>query len=48
MVSKKLNNLQVNVFGYENDEICSSYISPREDDEAINLLIISDDKEKYY
>ncbi|GBM48191.1 hypothetical protein AVEN_72470-1 [Araneus ventricosus] len=45
---EKLNNLRINVFGYEDEEVFPLYISKREDNRAINLLYITQGDGKHY
>ncbi|GBM80499.1 hypothetical protein AVEN_91783-1 [Araneus ventricosus] len=44
----KLNNLRINVFGYEDEEVFPLYISKREDTRVINLLYITQGNGKHY
>lgn len=47
-IMEKLNNLRINVFGCEEDEVFPLYISEREDSDCINLLLISNDDRYHY
>ncbi|GBM38893.1 hypothetical protein AVEN_49754-1 [Araneus ventricosus] len=47
-IIEKLNNLRINVFGYEDDEVFPLYISKREDIQVINLLYITQGDYKHY
>ncbi|CAL1293464.1 unnamed protein product [Larinioides sclopetarius] len=47
-IIEKLNNLRINVFGYEDEEVFPLYISKREDAFVINLLYISQGDNKHY
>ncbi|GBL85266.1 hypothetical protein AVEN_145574-1, partial [Araneus ventricosus] len=47
-IIEKLNNLRINVFGYEDDEVFPLYISKREDIQVINLLYITQGDDKHY
>ncbi|GBM26391.1 hypothetical protein AVEN_8696-1, partial [Araneus ventricosus] len=44
----KLNNLRINVFGYEDEEVFPLYISKREDIQVINLLYNTQRDDKHY
>ncbi|GFV98082.1 uncharacterized protein TNCV_4448421 [Trichonephila clavipes] len=44
---EKLNNVRINVFGFE-DEILPLYVSSREDLDCINLLYISNEERQHY
>ncbi|GFR06857.1 PR domain zinc finger protein 4 [Trichonephila clavata] len=44
---EKLNNVRINVFGFE-DEIFPLYVSSREDLDCINLLYISNEERQHY
>ena len=45
---EKLNDLRINVFAIEDKEICPLYISPREDDDVINMLVIETEDQTHY
>ncbi|CAL1268473.1 unnamed protein product [Larinioides sclopetarius] len=47
-IIEKLNNLRINVFGYEDEEVFPLYISKREDARVTNLLYISQGDNKHY
>ncbi|GBN94659.1 hypothetical protein AVEN_169349-1 [Araneus ventricosus] len=47
-IIEKLNNLRINVFGYEDEEMFPLYISKREDIQVINLLYITQGNDKHY
>ncbi|GFU21074.1 c2H2-type domain-containing protein, partial [Nephila pilipes] len=44
---EKLNNVRINVYGFE-DEIFPLYVSSREDQDCINLLYISNEERQHY
>lgn len=43
-----LNNLRINVFGYENDQITILRVSDKEDLPAINLMLLADEEKQHY
>ena len=45
---EKLNDLRINVFLIEDKEICPLYISPREEEDVINFLVIETDDKTHY
>jgi hypothetical protein len=45
---ERLNNIRINVYGYEDDEIFPLYISQMPNEDTIHLLLISDDTTKHY
>ncbi|XP_054718997.1 uncharacterized protein LOC129228343 [Uloborus diversus] len=45
---EKMNNLRINVFGCENDEIFPLYVSEREDSDVANLLLIASEERQHY
>ncbi|GBN47954.1 hypothetical protein AVEN_10326-1 [Araneus ventricosus] len=47
-IIENLNNLRINVFGYEDEEVFPLYISKREDTRVINLLYIIQGDDKHY
>ncbi|GBN27496.1 hypothetical protein AVEN_67556-1 [Araneus ventricosus] len=47
-IIEKLNNLRINVFGYEDEEVFPLYISKRDDTRVINLLYITQGNDKNY
>lgn len=48
-IISELNNLRINVFGYEEDEACPLYtISSKENPGVINLLLMGDNEKQYY
>ena len=42
------NNININVFGYENKQTYPIYVSKEKFENVMNLLLISDDENKYY
>ena len=42
------NNININVFGYENKQTYPIYVSKEKFDDVLNLLLISDDENKHY
>lgn len=44
---EQLNNLRINVFGFE-EEVFPLYVSPREDEDVINLLLLSSEERQHY
>ena len=42
-IIEKMNNIRINVSGYEEDEITILYISEREDEDVINLLLLANE-----
>ncbi|GBN56669.1 hypothetical protein AVEN_110036-1 [Araneus ventricosus] len=47
-IVERLNNLRINVFGYEENEVFPLYVSKRVDEECINLLLIADEETQHY
>lgn len=47
-VIERLNNLRINIYGYEDDKVLPLYISKREDEQVINLLYISKEGNQHY
>ncbi|XP_035208985.1 uncharacterized protein LOC118183516 [Stegodyphus dumicola] len=47
-VIERLNNIRINVFGYEDDEVFPLYVSPQENEDCINLLYISNEGGSHY
>ncbi|GBM75094.1 hypothetical protein AVEN_197451-1 [Araneus ventricosus] len=47
-IIENLNNLRINVFGYEDEEVFPLYISKREDIQVINLLYTTQGNDKHY
>ncbi|GBN22790.1 hypothetical protein AVEN_104503-1 [Araneus ventricosus] len=47
-IIENLNNLRINMFGFEDDEVFPFYISKREDIQVINLLYITQGNDKHY
>ena len=43
-----MNNININVFGYEKQEPYPVYISKEKFDDMLNLLSITDGKKQYY
>ncbi|GBN89688.1 hypothetical protein AVEN_104941-1 [Araneus ventricosus] len=47
-IIENLNNLRINVFGYEDEEVFPLYISKRENNRVINLLYITQGDDEHY
>ncbi|GBM57571.1 hypothetical protein AVEN_97677-1 [Araneus ventricosus] len=47
-VVERLNNLRINVFGYEENEVFPLYVSKCVDEECVNLLLIANDETQHY
>lgn len=47
-IVEKLNNLRINVFGCEENEVFPLYISERDDEDCVNLLLITNDETQHY
>ncbi|CAL1297347.1 unnamed protein product [Larinioides sclopetarius] len=45
---ERLNNLRINVFGYEENQVFPLYISKREDMDCVNLLLIATEESQHY
>ncbi|XP_054723117.1 uncharacterized protein LOC129233064, partial [Uloborus diversus] len=45
---EKMNNLRINVFGCDNNEVFPLCISKREDEDCINLLLITNEETQHY
>ncbi|XP_054720146.1 uncharacterized protein LOC129229795 [Uloborus diversus] len=45
---EKMNDLRINVFGCEEAEIFPLYISKREDEDVVNLLLIANEETQHY
>ncbi|XP_054723735.1 RB-associated KRAB zinc finger protein-like [Uloborus diversus] len=45
---EKLNNLRINIYGYEEEEVFPLHISKHKNEESINLLLISNDVTHHY
>lgn len=42
------NNININVFGYENEQFYTIYVSKQNNEKVLNLLLISGDKRQHY
>ncbi|GBO33857.1 hypothetical protein AVEN_181548-1 [Araneus ventricosus] len=47
-IVERLNNLRINVFGYEENEVFPLYVSKRIDEDSINLLLIANEETQHY
>ncbi|GBM21452.1 hypothetical protein AVEN_161062-1 [Araneus ventricosus] len=47
-IVERLNNLRINVFGCEENEVFPLYVSKRVDEDCINLLLIANEETQYY
>ncbi|GBO29059.1 hypothetical protein AVEN_122502-1 [Araneus ventricosus] len=47
-IVERLNNLRINVFGYEENEVFPLYVSKRVDEECVNLLLIANEETQHY
>ncbi|GBM76239.1 hypothetical protein AVEN_105421-1 [Araneus ventricosus] len=47
-IIENLNNLRINVFAYEDEEVFPLYFSKREDNRVINPLYITQEEDKHY
>ncbi|GBN22535.1 hypothetical protein AVEN_268168-1, partial [Araneus ventricosus] len=47
-IIERLNNLRINVFGYEENEVFPLYVSKRVDEECVNLLLIANEETQHY
>lgn len=48
-IIEQFNNLRINLFEYEEDEVCLLHISSKKDHDMINLLFVGyDEKQHYY
>ncbi|GBM93473.1 hypothetical protein AVEN_215358-1 [Araneus ventricosus] len=47
-IVERLNNLRINVFGYEDNEVFPLYVFKRVDEECVNLLLIANEETQYY
>ena len=47
-IREKLNDLRINIFAVEDKEICLLYISAREEEDVINLLVIETEDKIHY
>lgn len=46
-VMEQLKDLWINVFGFEEDEVCSLYISEKQNPDVSNLLLVYDDEKQH-
>ena len=42
------NNININVFGYENKQCYPIYVSKQKNEDILNLLLITEDENKHY
>ena len=42
------NNININVFGYENKQFYPIYVSKKKNEDILNLLLITEDENKHY
>ena len=42
------NNININVFGYENKQFYPIYVSKQKNEDILNLLLITEDENKHY
>lgn len=47
-VIEQLNSFRINVFGYEEDEVCLLYISEKQNPGIINFLLVGDGEKQHY
>ncbi|GBN91892.1 hypothetical protein AVEN_35644-1 [Araneus ventricosus] len=47
-IVERLNNLRINVCGYEENEVFPLYVSKRADEDCINLLLIANEETQHY
>ncbi|GBM47570.1 Zinc finger protein 287 [Araneus ventricosus] len=47
-IVERLNNLRINVFGYEENAVFPLYVSKRVDEECVNLLLIANEETQHY
>ncbi|GBO23881.1 hypothetical protein AVEN_254305-1 [Araneus ventricosus] len=47
-IVERLNNLRINVFGYEENEVFPLYVPKRVDEECVNLLLIANEETQHY
>ncbi|GBO33086.1 hypothetical protein AVEN_241117-1 [Araneus ventricosus] len=47
-IVEQLNNLRINVFGYEENAVFPLYVSKRADEDCINLLLITNEETHHY
>ncbi|CAL1294548.1 unnamed protein product [Larinioides sclopetarius] len=47
-VIERLNNLRINVFGYEENQVFPLHVSKRENEDCINLLLIATEATQHY
>ncbi|GBL96873.1 hypothetical protein AVEN_118984-1, partial [Araneus ventricosus] len=47
-IIERLNNLRINVFGYEENAVFPLYVSKRVDEECVNLLLIANEETQHY